>query len=147
MPAACALASNVCEHLGTRTPKLLVIDDEQQIIDGIKRRLASYDVQVVEGYHGYDGIWRGITEQPDAIITDIRMPHADGEEVIDCLQRNPRTRAAPIFVLTGVSDHSLERRLRARGVVEYFTKPTDMVELIAVLSKYVNLKPSRSDRK
>lgn len=139
MATSCDLATGVCEATAPRRPKVLVIDDEPRVIDAIKRRLAAYAVDVLEGYHGLHGIWRGVTERPDVVITDIKMPHARGEEVIECLRRNPSTSAAPIFVLTGAAEAGLERRLRERGVVEYFAKPADLDELIGALSKYITL--------
>ncbi|MCA9179518.1 MAG: response regulator [Planctomycetales bacterium] len=127
-------------RIRVRQPKLLVIDDEPYVIDAIKRRLHDYRVHVMEGYHGLHGIWRGITEKPDAIITDIMMPHASGEEVIACLQHNPKTESAPIIVLTGCSDPALESRLRRQGIAAYLTKPVELNLLVSELSKHVLLR-------
>jgi CheY-like chemotaxis protein len=134
----------VREATDLHRPRILVIDDEPRVIDGIKRWLIKYDVEVIEGYHGFQGIWRGITEQPDAIITDIMMPFADGEEVIRCLQHSVNNSAVPIFVLTGVSNPGLERRLRNSGVAGYFSKPADMDEFLSELGKYLPLRPRRA---
>lgn len=117
--------------------KLLAIDDEPHVIDALKRGLLPYGFDVIGGYHGYQGIWQGITEHPDAIITDIRMPFADGEVVTECLLRNPATSAIPIFALTGLHSEKLRRRLLQRGVAEVFSKPADAEALAAVLLRHL----------
>jgi response regulator RpfG family c-di-GMP phosphodiesterase len=134
----------VGEAIDIHRPRILVIDDEPRVIDGIKRWLRNYDVEVIEGYHGFQGIWRGLTEQPDAVITDIKMPFADGEEVITCLQHSVNNSDTPIFVLTGLSNPGLERRLRNSGIAGYFTKPADMDAFLSELGKYVSLRPRRA---
>lgn len=121
----------------TSTVRVLIVDDDSHLIDGIKRTLSPYNMEVIEGYHGVHGIWRGITERPDVVITDIRMPLLDGAEVVQCLRNNRATAGIPIIVLTGVGDDEVKHDVLALGVDEYFNKPVDPTVLLEAIGKYV----------
>ncbi|QDU54168.1 response regulator [Aeoliella mucimassa] len=117
--------------------RVLVVDDDSKVIDGMKRCLKRYNIEVIEGYHGVHGIWRTITERPDIIITDICMPLVNGEEVVRCLRNNQTTSSSPIIVLTGLEESHWKKKMLGLGVDAYFTKPVDSEELVQVIASLV----------
>ena len=83
-----------------RTPAVLCIDDDPQVSEVIHDWLAVYEVKLLKAFFGTQGIWMAVTQTPDVIITDLRMPRGDGATVIECLKRKPQTAAIPVIVLT-----------------------------------------------
>ncbi|OHB69274.1 MAG: hypothetical protein A2V70_01660 [Planctomycetes bacterium RBG_13_63_9] len=118
---------------------ILMIDDDPEISQAIKRRLSRYRVEVLQAYHGTHGIWLAMTEEPDVVITDLRMPQGQGQHVVERLKSSPETRHIPIIVLTGLFDEELERRLWKLGIDEYFTKPVNFEDLRKAVARFVEL--------
>ena len=121
-------------------PTLLCIDDDPQISEVIKLRLSQYEVNVLSAYHGMHGFWLAMTNRPDLIITDIKMPQGAGDYVVDCLRNNSDTRDIPVIVLTGGRDPKAESGMRRLGVDEYFTKPVQFDKLREAMRRHIKLK-------
>ena len=120
-------------------PKILTIDDDPNISQALQRLFYRFNVAVLQAYHGMHGVWLATVEVPDVIITDLRMPQGQGQNVVEYLRRNPKTRHIPIIVLTGLRDPDLERRMWKLGIDGYLTKPVDFPELCAVVERFVPL--------
>lgn len=118
--------------------KILVVDDEKNILQMISQSLtkARYNVTVSED--GKDALEKVNNDKPDLIILDIMMPYLDGFEVLQALKRKPETRNIPVIFLTAKNnDMDIFKGWQA-GVNCYLIKPFNPTELI----KYVkqNLK-------
>jgi CheY-like chemotaxis protein len=85
------------------------------------------------------GFWLAMTNRPDLIITDIKMPQGAGDYVVDCLRSNSDTQDIPVIVLTGQRDPQLEGKMRRMGVEEYFTKPVQFDRLRDAIGRFVRL--------
>jgi FixJ family two-component response regulator len=122
-----------------RNPSVLFVDDELPMAMAMQRSLRPYQVDLNVAYHGMQGIVDALANRPDVIITDINMPFASGEELIECLSSNAATAGTPIVVLTGRLDVRLTTWMRRSGVVEVFTKPVAFGILLAALTRYIPL--------
>lgn len=122
-----------------RWPRILYVDDDPNIVASMERHFHRYRVSLVCAYHGMQGIWLAATEKPDLIITDLTMPMASGEELIDCLASHPATQGTPILVLTGNQAARLTAGLRHNGVVGVFHKPLKAQELIEAVGRHIPL--------
>ncbi|MCH7989066.1 MAG: response regulator [Planctomycetes bacterium] len=122
-----------------KRPTVLCIDDDPEISRVLSIRLKNYQVEVLRAFHGMHGFWLAMTEKPDLIITDMRMPQGEGDYVVECLKNNSDTSQIPIFVLTGQRDAGLERKMRNLGVEHYFTKPMEFDELRECIEHYIPL--------
>jgi DNA-binding response OmpR family regulator len=127
-----------------KRPKILCIDDDPAIATAIAIRLRPYNVDVVSAFFGAQGIWLAVTEEPDVIITDMRMPQGEGRHVVECLQERADTCDIPVIVLTGIRDVNIELRMRALGVKWYFHKPLHFDTLRDALTKIIDLQPAPS---
>ncbi len=125
---------------GLMEPKVLCIDDDPNISGALARRLHRYDVEVVRAFHGMHGFWLAVTENPDVIITDLRMPQGEGEYVVECLKRNVETSHIPIIVLTGKNEPGLEDKLFRLGVEHFLSKPASFDDILDKLGQFVNLR-------
>jgi CheY-like chemotaxis protein len=127
-----------------RTPTVLCIDDDPQVSEVIQDRLEAYEVKLLRAYFGTHGIWMAVTEKPDVIICDLRMPQGDGATVIECLKRNVQTATIPIIVLTALHAPGLQHQLERIGASSYLTKPIHFNDLLGELQRHIEirLKPS-----
>ncbi len=126
-------------------PTLLCIDDDPGIAASLSLRLRPFDVRVTTAYFGEQGIWEAVTDRPDVIITDLRMPRGQGHDVVECLKGRADTHKVPVIVLTGCRDREIAKRMLALGVEHYLHKPIRFDVLLDVLRSHIPLEP-RSQR-
>lgn len=113
----------------TSALRVLVIDDDPDILLLCRLNLTSAGMEVLEARGGEEGIAASLDELPDVIVLDLMMPQVDGIEVIRRLKAEPRTSAIPVVVITAKAlgdDHDLTRALGADIVM---MKPFTMREL------------------
>ncbi|MGB9698347.1 MAG: response regulator transcription factor [Thermodesulfobacteriota bacterium] len=120
--------------------KILVVDDEPDMVEMIKAALESANHQVVAAYNGQEGIDKAKKEKPDAIILDIMMPVKDGFVACKEMKEDPLLKHIPILVLTAVSEHFAHTRYaKSMGLEldaeDYIDKPIDPKILLARLEK------------
>lgn len=134
--------SAVLEHAAPcRTPTVLCIDDDPLVSEVIQDRLDAYEVKLLRAFFGTQGIWMAVTQKPDVIITDLRMPQGDGATVIECLKRNVQTAAIPIIVLTALHEPGLRRQLERIGASRHLTKPIHFNDLLGELQRHIEIRP------
>lgn len=125
--------------------KVLVIDDEENIIEFIRLGLRYEGFQVESASDGEQGVTTAQRINPDLIILDIMMPGIDGLEVCRRLRANPTTRDIPVLMLTA-KDEVRDRIAGLRtGADDYLTKPFDFDELlerIRAILRRSHVKPS-----
>jgi DNA-binding response OmpR family regulator len=108
--------------------KILVIDDEPQIIEICEDYLRSNGYTAISALSGLDGIEKARTEQPDLIVLDIMMPEMDGYEVT---KRIRKVNNVPIIMLTARVEETDMLIGLELGADDYITKPFSPRELIA----------------
>lgn len=117
--------------------KVLVVDDtsinRELIYNILKTSDNEYDViEASDGQEGYD---TAVSQLPDIILMDLRMPKVDGIEAIKMLKSNESTKEIPVLVLTAYnSSENLKESFEA-GAFDYITKPVNSSELISRMGK------------
>ncbi|HEY8909610.1 MAG TPA: sigma-54 dependent transcriptional regulator [Desulfosporosinus sp.] len=109
------------------TPRILVIDDEEQMCWALERALSHEDYQVVTATRGLQGIDLAKKTEPSLVILDLKMPDIDGIEVLIELKNiNPNI---PVIMITahGTIDTAIEAM--KIGATDYITKPFKLEEL------------------
>jgi len=108
--------------------KVLVIEDDIEIVNLLEIHLKDIDCEVLKTYNGKDGLHAALTEKPDLIILDISMPEMDGIEVCKEVRKKQST---PIIMLTAKVEE-IDRVLGLEiGADDYITKPFSVREFIA----------------
>jgi DNA-binding response OmpR family regulator len=113
-----------------RKKRILIVDDERDIIKALTVRLQSKGYGVFGALGGAQGISMAYKEIPDLIILDIRMPDVDGFSVVETLKQSDRTSRIPIIFLTGSPERDADERAMGLGAQFYIKKPYDPEELI-----------------
>jgi CheY-like chemotaxis protein/two-component sensor histidine kinase len=105
--------------------RILVVDDEPDIANLIRRYLEHVGYRVLIAHNGGDALRLAQSERPDLITLDIILPDSDGFTVLEWLKGNPETRAIPVILLSIMLD---EKQGRLLGAVDYLTKPVNEKE-------------------
>jgi DNA-binding response OmpR family regulator len=124
--------------------KILIVDDERDIVKALMIRLHANDYEVVAAFDGAQGIFMANKEIPDLIIIDIRMPAGDGFSVVEKLKQSDRTQRIPIIFLTGSPERNAEERAMGLGARFYIKKPYDSEELLDAVKRAMERRPSDS---
>jgi two-component system, OmpR family, alkaline phosphatase synthesis response regulator PhoP len=116
--------------MGTAPKKtILIIEDEPQIVMGLRDSLEFEGFRVVSAGKGRDGIALARSEGPDAVILDLMLPDVNGYTVCEELRRF--SSHVPIIMLTARSQETDKIRGLDAGADDYVTKPFGVNELIA----------------
>lgn len=120
--------------------RILIVDDEPQNIAILVKLLQEkgYDVRASrDAHHALQTL--EITSV-DLILLDIRMPKMSGFEFCDMLKRTPRTAEIPVIFLTALSEVTEKVRGLELGAVDYITKPFNLDEVLARVTRQLKLK-------
>ena len=113
--------------------RLLVVDDEPNLLRAVAACLKSEGYEVNTARSGREALLQLAEAVPDLVVSDIRMPGMDGYQLARQLRGSPRTALVPIVFLTA-KDETADRIEGFRaGVDAYLTKPFEPEELIAVV--------------
>jgi len=120
--------------------KILVIEDEADIVKVLKKRLLEHSFEVVVAMEGYKGTELAHREKPDLIILDLMLPVGDGLTILKNIKAASETSRIPVVVITGKKDEDYKKKVIAEGVEAYLEKPYDAVELIEIINESLKKK-------
>ena len=109
--------------------KILVIDDEPDLVRFVRRALEAEGYQVLTSTNGLDGIRLALDQQPALIVLDLVMPGMHGEAVLSALMAQDS--AFRVLVLSATADVQLRIGCLEQGAVDFLAKPFAVRELIA----------------
>jgi two-component system alkaline phosphatase synthesis response regulator PhoP len=116
-------------------PKILIVDDDPDLVEAVTMILESKDYDVIAAYGGIEGLEKAKTEKPDLIVLDVMMPDKDGYAVCKELKADPKCNEIPILLLTAVvSKIPTTRYTQQMGLEteadDYIDKPVEPAELV-----------------
>ena len=111
--------------------RVLVVEDEVELADGIRRGLEAEGYAVDVAHDGIDGLWRATEHEYGAIVLDLMLPGRNGLEV--CAELRAAGRWTPVLVLTARDGELDETRSLDTGADDFLAKPFSPVVLAARL--------------
>jgi DNA-binding response OmpR family regulator len=108
--------------------KILVVDDDKEIVTLIKRRLEYEDFEVVTAYDGMEAMDKLMDDSIDLLIIDVMMPKLDG---LSAVMKIRETKNIPIIILSAKTEESDKIIGLAMGADDYVSKPFRPDELVA----------------
>ncbi len=109
--------------------KILICDDEPDVVAGLEHTLAEQGYQVLSALNGKEGLQKVLEEAPDFIVLDVMMPEMNGFEV--CKELRRRGVKTPVIMLTAKDTEEEKVRGLEAGADDYVTKPFGIRELMA----------------
>jgi DNA-binding response OmpR family regulator len=118
-------------------PKVLIVDDEPDIVESIRFRLEAEDIECIEAYDGEEALAKARNELPDLILLDIMMPKMNGYKVSRLLKFDAAFEEVPLIMLTARGQAKDIKIGEETGADEYITKPFDMEAMVESVKKHL----------
>jgi len=123
-----------------KTPRILVIDDEEKNIKLVKGMLIRENYNINGCLSGEEALESLQNDKPDLILLDILMPGIDGFEVCRMLKQDVSTRIIPIVMVTALDDQEDRKKALDAGAEDFLNKPLDQFELKARVKSLLRIK-------
>ncbi len=132
--------TNNSQEPGHKFVVLYIEDDiaNRQLVQFIFSRRD--DLQLIEAETGSSGIQLAIQQHPGLILLDLNLPDLDGYEILKQLQSVSSTSHIPVIAVSGSSSPADISKGMNAGLQGYLTKPIQVVELYALIDKFIALK-------
>jgi len=105
--------------------KILIVDDEPQLVELLKIRLEANDYEVLVAVDGKEGLKIARSKKPDLIILDLMLPKIDGFALCRMLKFDEKYKNIPIIMFTARAQESDKKLGKEVGADAYITKPFD----------------------
>ena len=102
--------------------KILIVDDEAPILDGISDKFTYEGFSVVKAVDGKDGLDKALQEHPDFILLDNLMPNADGFYFLENLRKDDWGKNARVIMWSNSHDSKTIARAKALGTLDFMIK-------------------------
>ncbi len=126
--------------------KILVIEDEPDILEVIEFNLSREGFRVATAREGEEGLRKARRDAPDLVVLDLMLPGIDGVEICRQLKRDPVTRAIPVMMVTAKGEESDIVLGLGVGADDYVTKPFSPKELLARVQAVLRRGPLKEER-
>jgi DNA-binding response OmpR family regulator len=113
--------------------KILIVDDDPDVRQGMYVRLKANHYDAIFAADGLTGMSEARKQEPDLIILDLGLPAGDGFVLMDRLKTIPSLAVIPIIVVSGRSGHANRDRAIRAGAKAFLEKPPDNTRLLAVI--------------
>ena len=120
-------------------PRILLIEDDQDMVEAIRLRLEANNYAVLVARDGMEGLNKARTEKPDLIILDIMLPKMDGFNVCRILKFDEKFKNLIIIILSAKVQKSDIERGEEVGAAAYITKPFKSEELLAKIKELLSM--------
>ena len=112
---------------------ILVVDDDQELIDGLRSLLERQGFRVIHAHDGHQGKQMIYNHKPDLVILDMMMPRMGGYPVLEHFKDKPD--APPIIMITANEGSRHKAYAEYLGVIDYIRKPFAMERLLEAVDR------------
>jgi DNA-binding NtrC family response regulator len=117
--------------------KILLVDDEPDIIEVIQDRLEAYGFTVITAGTGLEALKKLSAAKFDGVFLDVKMPEMGGIEVLEEIRK--RDKRIPVIIITSSSSQEAAIEAVARGASEFILKPFEWEELKTKIQRVFNI--------
>jgi len=115
--------------------KILLVDDEKDLVETLTFRLEANEYEVVKAYNGQEGLDKARKEKPDLIILDLMLPKIDGYKVCRMLKFDEKYKKIPIIMFTARAREEDRKMGEEVGADAYITKPFEPQALLGKIQE------------
>ena len=115
--------------------RILVVDDEVDLVNLVKMRLEANGYEAVGAYDGQEGLDKAKKEKPDLVILDLMLPKMDGYKVCRMLKFDEKYKNIPIIMFTARAQESDKKMGEEVGADAYITKPFEPEVLLTKIKE------------
>lgn len=118
------------------TVKILLVDDEPEVLEFLGRRLEKHGFSVLTAMDGASGLEQARRYMPDLVLLDITMPNKDGMTMLKELKADQATARIPVVMVTAKSESGAIFEGEKFGATDYIIKPIDFDQLLKYVRRY-----------
>ena len=122
--------------------KILVVDDEPDVVAFMERTLRTEGFDVVSAFDGISALDLVDAEKPDLVLLDLMMPMISGYEVCEQIKANPQTQAIPVICVSSAHTPDARAHTLRLGAATLIVKPFLPMELVAQIRRYLKQEQS-----
>ncbi len=119
--------------------KILVVDDDRNIVELLKVNLISAGFDVLMAFDGMQATSCAHLQKPDLIILDIMLPAGGGKSVLERLKLSAHTAGIPVLAISALPPDDAQERIKGYQVEGFFNKPLKMEEMIESIKRLLKL--------
>jgi two-component system cell cycle response regulator DivK len=123
-------------------PRILLVEDHQEIWDFLSRRLKRRGYDVVVAQDGQEGLDKARSEKPELMLLDMNLPVMDGWTVAQTLKADDATKGIRIIALTAHAMSGDREKALAAGCDDYHAKPIDFSQLLNQIEAVLAPRPA-----
>jgi DNA-binding response OmpR family regulator len=112
-------------------PSVLVVDDDKRVLELLEIAFSSHGFRVMSASDGHEAMQKALTDRPDLLVLDVRLPRKSGLEVCEMLRRDPEELHVPIILVSASGETDARLRGFMAGADDFLAKPFSPKELIA----------------
>lgn len=117
-------------------PKILIVDDEKNMLTSLERLLQKDDLIMLKAANGKEAVKLAKKEKPDVILMDMQMPEMDGLTAFKEIRKNSPKQL--VILMTGFGDEKTPIEAMKLGAYNYITKPFDIPKLQVLVDNAIN---------
>ena len=117
--------------------KLLLIDDEEDVLYSFRRIFDSPEIELTTASSGEEGLKLIPKIKPDLVLMDIQLPEVSGLEVTKWLKDDPQLKSIPVVAVTAFAMKGDEERIRQGGCEAYLSKPISVGKFIETIRSFL----------
>ncbi|HMJ66556.1 MAG TPA: response regulator [Candidatus Binatia bacterium] len=123
--------------------KILVIDDEEEVINFAAYYLGNTDFEIISAQTGVSGLHAARRHLPDIILLDLSLPDIDGFHVCEILRKQPSTAKIQIVLVTAMAGEIAQSNVVVSGADHFLTKPFSREDLTACVEEALRAREAR----
>ncbi len=116
--------------MSTPRPRILIVDDEADLLAVLRFGLEAEGFEVIHASDGEEALKRAREGHPDLMVLDLMLPKLDGYKVCRALKFDERYRTLPIIILSARSSEQDKQLALSMGADAFVTKPYEMRDLV-----------------
>ena len=123
--------------------KILIADDDRDIVEYLKKRLVQEQYEVVEAFDGEEALAKIHMDNPDVILLDLTMPKKNGFEVLKDVRERFTDRWRPVIIISANTELEAVKKSYNMEADHYLTKPCSIENVLKGIRIMISLIPMR----
>jgi len=123
--------------------KLLVVDDEKDIVEFLEKKLKEEGYEVVVAFDGEEALTKVKEDNPDVILLDLMLPKIDGYEVVKQIREKFTDKWRPIIIISAKDELDSVKKCYGLEADHYLVKPCPIKEILRGIETMLSLIPVR----
>lgn len=126
--------------------KLLLVDDDKEIVETLQKRLKAENYDVVVAFDGEEALLKVKQDNPDIILLDLMLPKMNGLEVLKEIRQNHKDKWRPVIIISAKTDLDSFKEGYSLEADHYLAKPCDFENILHGIRTMISLIPLRKEQ-